>query len=104
VKGLQSITVPIEEYQKKRDFLYNHLHEMGYSVIKPQGAFYMFPKSPIADDVAFVKELQQRLVLTVPGCGFGSPAYFRVAYCVEDRTLEGSLDGFRQAARKFGLG
>ena len=104
VRHLQSVTVPITEYQKKRDFLYEHLSEMGYSVIKPQGAFYLFPKSPLKDDVAFVKELQRWLVLTVPGCGFGSPGYFRVSYCVDDRTLEGSLDGFRQAAQKFNLG
>ncbi len=103
VKALQSVTVPMLEYQEKRDFLYRHLTEMGYSVIKPQGAFYMFPKSPIEDDVAFVRELQQHLVLTVPGRGFGSPGYFRISYCVDDRTLAGSLDGFRQAARKFDL-
>ncbi len=77
---------------------------MGYSVMKPQGAFYMFPRSPIEDDLAFVMELQQEWqVLTVPGRGFGSPGYFRLAYCVDDRTIEGSLNGFREAARKFKL-
>ncbi len=104
VRGLQSVTVPIVEYQKKRDFLYQHLSGFGYSVIKPGGAFYMFPRSPIDDDVAFVRELQQQLVLVVPGRGFGSPGYFRVSYCVSDRVLEGSLDGFRRVARKFKLG
>jgi aspartate aminotransferase len=104
VRGLQSVTVPILEYQKKRDFLYQHLSGFGYSVIKPGGAFYMFPRSPIEDDVAFVRELQQQLVLVVPGRGFGSPGYFRVSYCVSDRVLEGSLDGFRRVARKFKLG
>jgi len=103
VSGLQSVTVPVAEYQRKRDFLYHHLSEMGYSVTKPQGAFYMFPKSPLEDDVAFVRELQQWLVLTVPGRGFGSPGYFRVSYCVDDKTLEGSLSGFRKAAQKFNL-
>lgn len=104
VRRLQSVTVPVADYQKKRDFLYNHLSDMGYSVVKPQGAFYMFPKSPLADDVAFVRELQRWRVLTVPGCGFGSPGYFRIAYCVDDRTLEGSLAGFRKVAQKFKLG
>jgi len=103
VRDLQSVTVPIAEYQKKRDFLYEHLNKMGYSVVKPQGAFYMFPKSPLEDDVAFVRELQQYNVLTVPGRGFGAPSYFRLAYCVEDRTLEGSLTGFRKVAQKFNL-
>ncbi len=104
VSRLQSVTVSIAEYQRKRDFLYQHLTGMGYSVTRPQGAFYLFPKTPIADDVAFVRELQQCLVLAVPGCGFGTPSYFRIAYCVDERTLEGSLDGFRRVAQKFKLG
>jgi aspartate aminotransferase len=104
VRRLQSVTVPVDKYQKKRDFLYARLSEMGYSVIKPQGAFYMFPKSPLEDDVAFVRELQQWMVLTVPGRGFGSPGYFRISYCVDDKTLEGSLAGFGKAAQKFNIG
>jgi len=103
VRNLQHVTVSVAEYQKKRDFLYGHLVEMGYSMIKPQGAFYMFPKSPLEDDVAFVNELRQWHVLTVPGRGFGSPGYFRVSYCVDDKTLEGSLAGFKRAAQKFNL-
>ncbi|MFH1169448.1 MAG: pyridoxal phosphate-dependent aminotransferase [Chloroflexota bacterium] len=103
VRHLQSVTVSIDEYRQKRDFLYDRLTQMGYWLIKPQGAFYMFPKSPIEDDVAFVRELQQWRVLTVPGRGFGTPGYFRISYCVDDRTLEGSLEGFRQAAQKFKL-
>ena len=103
VSHLQSVTVPVSEYQRKRDFLYSSLVETGYSVTKPQGAFYMFPKSPLEDDVAFVRELQEWKVLVVPGRGFGSPGYFRVSYCVDDRTLEGSLSGFSKAARKFNL-
>jgi len=103
VSHLQSVTVPIAEYQKKRDFLYDHLTEMGYSVMKPQGAFYMFPKSPLEDDVALVRELQSWRVLTVPGRGFGTPGYFRISYCVDDRTLEGSLAGFRKTSQKFNL-
>jgi len=104
VSRLQSVTVPVAEYQQRRDFLYDHLNEMGYSVMKPQGAFYMFPKSPLEDDVAFVRELQSWRVLTVPGRGFGTPGYFRISYCVDDRTLEGCLAGFRNTAQKFNLG
>ncbi|MFC1928227.1 pyridoxal phosphate-dependent aminotransferase [Chloroflexota bacterium] len=103
VRHLQQVTVPVGEYQKKRDFLYDHLIGMGYSVIKPRGAFYMFPKSPLEDDVTFVKKLQQWNVLTVPGRGFGAPGYFRISYCVDDRTLEGSLYGFQKAAQEFNL-
>ena len=104
VRHLQAVTVSVAEYQQKRDFLYDHLTKMGYSLVKPQGAFYIFPKSPLEDDVAFVKELQELKVLTVPGSGFGTPGYFRISYCVDDRTLEGSLSGFREIAQKFGLG
>lgn len=104
VRHLQAVTVSVAEYQQKRDFLYGHLTRMGYSLVKPQGAFYMFPKSPLEDDVAFVRKLQELKVLTVPGRGFGTPGYFRIAYCVEDEVLEGSLAGFREAAQKFGLG
>jgi len=103
VRHLQQVSVPVVEYQRKRDFLYDRLIEMGYSVVKPKGAFYMFPKSLLEDDVAFVRELQQWKVLTVPGRGFGSPGYFRISYCVDDSTLEGSLAGFQEAARKFNL-
>jgi len=104
VKNLQSVSVSITEYQQKRDFLYQNLAAMGYVMTKPQGAFYMFPRTPTQDDVAFVRELQEHRVLTVPGRGFGTPGYFRIAYCVTDRVLEGSLAGFRQAAQKFRLG
>ena len=103
VKSLQHVTVSVADYQKKRDFLYGNLVDMGYSVIKPGGAFYMFPKSPLEDDVAFVKELQQWNVLVVPGRGFGTPGYFRISYCVDDKTLKGSLTGFKKAAKKFKL-
>ena len=103
VRYLQDVTVSIADYQKKRDFLYQNLVEMGYSLVKPQGAFYMFPKSPIPDDVAFVHALQEELVLAVPGVGFGGPGHFRISYCIDDRTLAGSLEGFRKTARKYGL-
>jgi aspartate aminotransferase len=103
VKNLQHITISVADYQKKRDFLYGNLVDMGYSVIKPGGAFYMFPKSPLEDEVAFVEELQQWNVLVVPGRGFGTPGYFRISYCVDDKTLKGSLTGFRKAAKKFKL-
>jgi len=103
VSKLQSVTVSVDDYQRKRDFLYNNLAEFGYSLTKPQGAFYMFPKAPTEDEMDFIKELQKFNVLTVPGRGFGTSGYFRISYCVEDRTLEGALDGFKKAAQKFGM-
>jgi len=100
---LQGVTVDMQQYERKRDFFCSHLTEMGYQLVKPQGAFYIFPKTPLADDVAFVQALQARHILTVPGRGFGTPGHFRIAYCVEDRTIERSLDGFRAVAREYGM-
>ena len=104
VRRLQSVTVDAGVYQAKRDLLYERLTGMGYQVVKPQGAFYMFPRSPIEDEVAFVEELQRHNVLVVPGRGFGLPGHFRLSYCVDDATLEGSMAGFRAAIERFGAG
>ena len=101
VRSLQGLTVDISDYQRKRDYLYGRLTDLGYSVVKPQGAFYLFPKSPLADDVAFVDALQSWNVLTVPGRGFGTPGHFRISYCVEDWVLAGAVEGFARAADKF---
>jgi len=103
VRHLQHITVSILEYQEKRDFLYNSLTKMGYQIVKPQGAFYMFPKTPIENDVEFVHALQKHNVLTVPGIGFGTPGYFRISYCVDRSTIERSIFGFRKIAEQFKL-
>ena len=104
VRALQGVTVSIDEYRHKRDLIYDNLTSIGYKVMKPQGAFYLFPESPLKDDVAFVKELSQHRVLVVPGSGFGYPGYFRISYCVTDSTLEGSLEGFRKIAQKYKSG
>ena len=101
VAALQDASVDVGEYQAKRDFMHDSLTGMGYAMVKPQGAFYMFPRSPIADDAAFAAELQERNVLVVPGAGFGLPGHFRISYCVEDAVLEGSLPGFRAAIEKY---
>jgi aspartate aminotransferase len=103
VRTLQGVSVDVAAYQRKRDYLCAQLTELGYSVVKPQGAFYLFPKSPLEDDVAFVNALLEWNVLAVPGRGFGTPGYFRISYCMEDRVLEGAMEGFARAAEKFGL-
>ncbi len=97
VAELQDVTVDVSEYRKKRDFIHSALSEIGYNVVKPGGAFFLFPESPIEDDVEFVRMLQEKMVLVVPGSGFGGPGYFRLSYGVPDRVLEGSLDGFKAA-------
>jgi aspartate aminotransferase len=103
VRNVQHITVSVPDYERKRNILYDALIGMGYEVVRPQGAFYMFPKSPVDDDVDFVHELLSLLILVVPGQGFGSRGHFRIAYCVDDRTLDNSLEGFRKAAVRYGL-
>ena len=97
VRNLQGVSVDPDYYQRKRDFMYTALMEMGYDTVKPEGAFYLYPKSPIEDDVAFTRELLQSNVLVVPGRGFGTPGHFRISYCVEDWVLEGAVKGLAQA-------
>ena len=97
VKQVQGVTVDVEQYRRKRDFLYDELTRIGYQVVKPQGAFYLFPKSPVEDEVEFVKKLAEQKVLVVPGRGFGLSGYFRISYCLPDSVLEGSITGFEAA-------
>jgi aspartate aminotransferase len=101
VKNVQGVTVDVEQYKKKRDFLYGELTRIGYDVVKPQGAFYLFPKSPIDDEVEFVKKLAEKKVLVVPGRGFGCPGYFRISYCLPDSVIEGSIAGFESTFNDF---
>ena len=99
VEGLQGVTVDVSGYQAKRDALCAALSEAGYRIRKPEGAFYLFPQSPVPDEMALVDALQAEGVLVVPGRGFGMPGYFRVSYCVEQATLDGAVPGFRAAMR-----
>ena len=100
---LQGVTIDVAQYERKRDLFCAALQDIGYELVRPQGAFYIFPRSPIEDDVAFVRALQQKRILTVPGSGFGTPGHFRIAYCVEDRTIENAIAGFREVAKQYGL-
>lgn len=104
VAPLQRNSINIREYEEKRDLFYHALTSYGYQIVKPEGAFYLFPKAMIEDDVAFVKELQSKRILTVPGRGFGKPGYFRIAYAVDRSTIEKSLQGFKEVAEKYGAG
>lgn len=100
VVELQGICVDVDIYKRKRDRLVGALTSFGYELTVPRGAFYLFPRAPIADDVQFVGLLQEENILAVPGTGFGGPGHFRLAYCVDDRTIEGALPGFERAIRK----
>lgn len=101
VAALQGVTVDISEYARKRELLSDGLSDCGYTFIKPKGAFYLFPKSPIDDDVKFVAALQEELVLAVPGSGFMGPGYFRLAFCVDDDTIVNAMPGFKRTIEKY---
>jgi aspartate aminotransferase len=100
VKDVLDEVIDVSVYRRRRDLLYDALTDFGYECVKPEGAFYLFPKSPLEDDVQFVGMLQKKLILVVPGSGFGGPGYFRIAYCVSDATIKGSLKGFEQAIKE----
>ena len=97
VGELQGVTVDIGIYKRRRDMFCEGLRAAGYEFDVPEGAFYLFPKSPIQDDFKFVKILQENKILAVPGTGFGGPGHFRLSYAVPDKTIAGSLAGFKKA-------
>lgn len=90
-------SVDIDFYRKKRDRLCEILGNIGYEFNKPEGAFYLFVKAPGGDDLKAVEALQKENILVVPGRGFGTPGYFRIAFCVADSVIEGSAKGFERA-------
>ena len=81
--------------------LLNHLGELGYDVFRPQGAFYLYPKAPIEDDVAFCKTLLNGNVLVVPGRGFGRPGHFRISFAVPTEMIERSLPAWDRIAAEY---
>ena len=94
-------SVDVMLYQRKRDILCRGLEEGGYTFTKPEGTFYLFPKTPIPDDVEFVSSLREENILTVPGSGFGGPGHFRIAFCTDDKTIESALPGFARVMKKY---
>jgi aspartate aminotransferase len=101
IPHLLETSVDVTVYQRRRDRLCDGLGTFGYEFVKPEGAFYLFPKSPIADDVRFVTALQDENILTVPGSGFMGPGHFRIAYCVPDDVIERALPGFERVIKRF---
>ena len=91
----------ITPYNKNRELLYNSLSDMGYECIKPEGAFYMFMKSPIEDEKEFCNEAKKQNILLVPGSSFACPGYVRIAYCVAYDTIKNSLPGFKKLAENY---
>jgi aspartate aminotransferase len=100
VARLQGISVDVSIYKRRRDILCQGLADAGYEFTIPQGAFYLFPKSPIPDDVKFLSILKDELILAAPGVAFGAPGYFRLSYAVPDATIAGSFEGFKRARER----
>lgn len=93
--------VDISGYEQRRNFLYENLTRLGFECIKPQGAFYLFPKALMDDDVEFVNRALKYNLLLVPGSGFGCPGYFRMSYCVDFDMIERSIPAFEKLAEEF---
>jgi aspartate aminotransferase len=100
IPNLLNQTVDVDAYRRKRDMLCEGLAACGYRFVVPKGTFYLFPRTPIDDDVAFVRVLQEENILVVPGSGFGGPGHMRIAFCVDDRVVENALPGFERAIKK----
>ncbi len=94
-------SVNMDEYARKRKLLCEGLDAAGYHFIKPAGAFYLFPECPIEDDMAFIKALQKERIIAVPGRAFNCPGYFRIAFCVKDRTIVDAMPGFAAVMDRF---
>lgn len=88
-------------YEERRDLLYNHLISLGFSCQKPDGAFYLFMKSPEEDEINFVKQAQKFNILLVPGRGFGQPGYVRLSYCISKDIIKRSLPSFTKLAKLY---
>jgi len=97
VAELQGVTIDTAVYARRRESFCAILEEAGYRFSAPKGAFYIFPQSPLADDVAFIALLQEQRILAVPGVGFGAAGHFRLAFCVEDEVIRRSAEGFQKA-------
>lgn len=89
--------VDVTQYQEKRDLLCDALNSMGYHAPRPQGSFYVFPRTPLDDDVAFIRLLQAEGILAVPGTGFGRSGYMRLSLTISKDDLVRSLPGFERA-------
>ena len=94
-------SVDITPYERNGKLLYDGLIAAGFECVKPQGAFYLFPKALEADDYAFCERAKKFDLLLVPGADFGAPGYFRAAYCIKTSTIERSLPLFKKLADEY---
>lgn len=95
--------VDVASYERRCNLLYEIITKAGFKCNKPQGALYLFPKSPIEDDVAFASAAAKNNILVVPGTGFGMKGYFRLTFCVDENTIIRSEQAFIKTAKEFNL-
>lgn len=93
--------VDVSAYRRRRDLMAAVLRDAGYEFTLPAGAFYLFPKSPIDDDLRFTRVLKDERILVSPGRAFGAPGHFRISYAVAEAAITGSREGFRRAFEKL---
>lgn len=103
VKACLNEKTDISYYDRNRETLYNGLKNLGFDCIKPEGAFYLFVKSPIDDEKEFCNEAKKYNILIVPGSSFACPGYVRMAYCVSYETIVNSLPEFAKLAKQYNL-
>lgn len=101
VKACLNEKTDISFYNRNRETLYNGLKELGFDCIKPEGAFYLFVKSPVEDEKEFCAAAKKYNILIVPGSSFGCPGYVRIAYCVSYETIVNSLPKFKELAQEY---
>lgn len=99
----KNASVDLLSYDKNRNLLYGALKEYGFTCAKPDGAFYLFVKSPVPDEKEFCETAKKHHVLFVPGSSFDCPGYVRIAYCVSYEQIERSLPAFQAIAKEYGL-
>jgi aspartate aminotransferase len=96
-------TSDISIYKSNRDLLYDGLKELGFDCVYPDGAFYLFVKTPEPDAKAFAERAKKHELLLVPSDDFGVPGYVRIAYCVSEDQIRRSMPAFRKLAEEYGL-
>ena len=101
VKKCLEAKTDISYYDRNRETLYNGLLDCGFACIKPEGAFYLFVKSPVSDEKAFCAAAKKYNILIVPGSSFGCPGYVRMAYCVAYETIVNALPKFKELAKEY---
>jgi aspartate aminotransferase len=97
----ENVTTDVTPYDRNRELLYNGLKNLGFECIKPEGAFYLFVKSPMEDEKEFVAAAKKYQILMVQGSAFACPGYVRLAYCVSEDTIKNSMPGFEKLAKEI---